>query len=65
MHVFYHLYHCLLSFRPSLGAQMSRVFAAGGIYGVFSFLDGITRSYSVSLPLTVLCTCDMISLLHS
>ena len=35
--------------RPSLGAQMGKVFAAGGIYGVFAFLDGITRSYSVSL----------------
>ena len=34
--------------RPSLGPHMSKVFGAGGIYGVFSFLDGITRSYSVS-----------------
>lgn len=30
---------------------MSKVVAAGAIYGVFSFLDGITRSYSVSTAL--------------
>jgi len=34
--------------RPTLGANLSKVLAAGAIYGVFSFLDGITRSYSVS-----------------
>ena len=34
--------------KPSLGAQMNKVIAAGGIYGVFSFLDGITRAYSLT-----------------
>ena len=48
LQVTYILMYVLLC-RPSLGAQMSKVFAAGGIYGVFAFLDGITRSYSVSL----------------
>ena len=48
MHINMYLRMYLILCRPSLGAHMSKVFAAGGIYGVFSFLDGITRSYSVS-----------------
>lgn len=34
--------------KPSLGAQMSKVIAVGAIYGVFSFLDGIIRAYSLT-----------------
>ena len=34
--------------KPSLGGQMNKVIAVGSIYGVFSFLDGITRAYSLT-----------------
>lgn len=34
--------------KPSLGAQMNKVIAIGAMYGVFSFLDGMTRAYSVT-----------------
>lgn len=34
--------------KPNLGAQMNKVIAVGAIYGVFSFLDGITRAYSLT-----------------
>ena len=34
--------------KPSLGAQMNKVIAVGAIYGVFSFLDGMTRAYSLT-----------------
>ena len=34
--------------KPTLGGQMSKVIAIGCMYGVFSFLDGITRAYSLT-----------------
>ena len=34
--------------KPTLGGQMNKVIAVGAIYGVFSFLDGITRAYSLT-----------------
>lgn len=34
--------------KPSLGPQMNKVLGVGTIYGVFSFLDGITRAYSLT-----------------
>ena len=34
--------------KPSLGAQMNKVIAIGTMYGVFAFLDGMSRAYSLT-----------------